>query len=248
MEFVPVGRQKRSLQSPDSRREATSELMEFMMMTIIKIVKYFDDEQHQCILATWCRQSEESGMKVTKAQVEANRAHIVETASTLFRERGYDGVGVAELMATAGLTHGGFYRHFASKAELLAEAAACGVAKTQSLMEGVERADFIRSYLSREHRDNRSGGCTLAALGGDAARQPDAIKATFATGLEKMLGDLLPAEGTRSEEAQQQARARAIDTIAHALGALVLSRACPDNAPLADEILDTCRRAILDSR
>lgn len=186
-------------------------------------------------------------MKVTKAQVEANRAHIVETACTLFRERGYDGVGVAELMATAGLTHGGFYRHFGSKAELMAEAAACGVAKTKSLMDGVDMADFISHYLSREHRDDRSGGCTLAALSGDAARQPDAIKATFATSLENMLEDVLAAGGARGEEAQQCARARAIDTVAHALGALVLSRACPDDSPLADEILQVCRAQILDS-
>ncbi len=187
-------------------------------------------------------------MKVTKAQAEANRAHIVETASTLFRERGYDGVGVAELMASAGLTHGGFYRHFASKAELMAEAAACGVAKTKSLMDGVERAEFIGHYLSREHRDNRSGGCTLAALGGDAARQPDAIKATFAMGLENMLAQLLGADDSCSEEQLRQRRAQALDTIAHALGALVLSRACPDDSPLADEILDTCRTAILGAR
>ena len=187
-------------------------------------------------------------MKVTKAQVEANRAHIVETACTLFRERGYDGVGVAELMATAGLTHGGFYRHFGSKAELMAEAAACGVAKTQSLMDGVGRADFISHYLSREHRDNRSGGCTLAALSGDAARQPDAIKATFAAGLENMLADLLGAGNSCNEEELRLARGRAIDTIAHALGALVLSRACPDDSSLADEILHSCRSAILDAR
>jgi len=187
-------------------------------------------------------------MKVTKAQVEANRAHIVETASTLFRERGYDGVGVAELMATAGLTHGGFYRHFGSKAELLAEAAECGVAKTKSLMDGVAMTDFIRHYLSREHRDDRSGGCTLAALSGDAARQPDAIKATFATGLEKILEEVLAAGGPSNEEAQQYARGRAIDTFAHALGAIVLSRACPDDSPLADEILDICRTAIFASR
>jgi TetR/AcrR family transcriptional repressor of nem operon len=187
-------------------------------------------------------------MKVTRAQVEANRAHIVETACTLFRERGYDGVGVAELMATAGLTHGGFYRHFGSKAELMAEAAACGVAKTRSLMNGVDMADFIGHYLSREHRDDRSGGCTLAALSGDAARQSEVIKATFATGLENLLSDLLGAEDARSDEALRHARARAISTVAHALGALVLSRACPDDSPLADEILDTCRSAILDSR
>ncbi|WP_339412236.1 TetR/AcrR family transcriptional regulator [Pseudomonas sp. EA_35y_Pfl2_R5] len=187
-------------------------------------------------------------MKVTKAQVEANRAHIVETACTLFRERGYDGVGVAELMATAGLTHGGFYRHFASKAELMAEAAACGMAKTKSLMDGVDMAEFIGHYLSREHRDDRSGGCTLAALSGDAARQPDAIKATFATGLENMLADLLNAGGQSSEEAQRHARARVIDSVAHALGALVLSRACPDDSPLADEILEVCRTALLKPR
>lgn len=186
-------------------------------------------------------------MKVTKAQVEANRAHIVDTACTLFRERGYDGVGVAELMATAGLTHGGFYRHFGSKAELMAEAAACGVAKTKSLLDGVNMADFIGHYVSREHRDDRSGGCTLAALCGDAARQPEAIKTTFAMGLESILADLLGEESAGTAQAQRDARGRAIDTIAHALGALVLSRACPDDSPLADEILDTCRTAILDS-
>ncbi|MBU0900880.1 helix-turn-helix domain containing protein [Pseudomonas sp. MIL19] len=187
-------------------------------------------------------------MKVTKAQVEANRAHIVETACTLFRERGYDGVGVAELMATAGLTHGGFYRHFGSKAELMAEAAACGVAKTKSQMDGVDMTDFFRHYLSREHRDDRGGGCTLAALSGDAARQSDAIKATFAAGLENLLSDLQGAEDGRSAEALRHARARAINNVAHALGALVLSRACPDDSPLADEILESCRSANVDSR
>lgn len=185
-------------------------------------------------------------MKVTKAQVEANRARIVETASNLFRERGYDGVGVAELMATAGLTHGGFYRHFASKAELLAEAAACGLGRTTSSMNGIERDEFIGQYLSREHRDDLSGGCTLAALSGDAARQSAAIKTTFAAGLEKILAQVLAAEDMDPDP--RRARAQALDTIAHALGALILSRACPDDSPLADEILDTCRAALLGTR
>ena len=105
----------------------------------------------------------------------------------------------------------------------MAEAAACGVAKTQSLLDGVNMADFIGHYVSREHRDDRSGGCTLAALCGDAARQPEAIKTTFATGLESILADLLGADSAHTEEARRAARARAIDTIAHALGALVLS-------------------------
>ena len=68
-------------------------------------------------------------MRVTKAQVEANRAHIVETASKLFREHGYDGVGVAEHMAAAGFTHGGLYNHFRTKADLIAEASASASAE-----------------------------------------------------------------------------------------------------------------------
>ena len=116
-------------------------------------------------------------MKVTKAQAQANRAHVVETASTLFRERGFDGVGVADLMGAAGFTHGGFYKHFSSKADLMAESAACGMAQTVALSAGVDASEFVRLYLSREHRDSRATGCTMAALGGDAARQPEAVRA-----------------------------------------------------------------------
>ena len=79
-------------------------------------------------------------MRVTRAQAEQNRAHIVTTASRLFRERGYDGVGVAELMAAAGFTHGGFYKHFRSKADLMAEASASGFAQTAARAEGVDAA------------------------------------------------------------------------------------------------------------
>src|SRR5436190_22730882 len=112
-------------------------------------------------------------MKVTKAQAQANRAHVVETASTLFRERGYDGVGIAELMAAAGFTHGGFYKHFRSKADLMAEAAATTISRAVADSAGSELAEFVKSYLSRAHRDARDEGCTMAALCGDAARQPD---------------------------------------------------------------------------
>ncbi len=185
-------------------------------------------------------------MKVTKAQAQANRAHIVETASTLFRERGYDGVGVAELMAAAGFTHGGFYKHFRSKAELMAEAAACGFAQTAARSEGTVIAGFITSYVSRQHRDTRSDGCPLAALGGDAARQPEAIKALFAEGIERLLAGI-ERDGATSGGSESQARAKAMDVLTRAVGALVLSRSCPDDSPLADEILDVCRAEILGS-
>lgn len=226
-------------------------------------------------------------MRVTKAQAQANRAHIVETAATLFRERGYDGVGVADLMAAAGFTHGGFYKHFGGKADLMAEAAASGLAQTLAMTHGADLEAFARQYLSRQHRDAPGSGCTLAALSGDAARQEQPVRAIFAEGLERVLAalkqegagtesDTLRAEADAVESSPggesghagktaepraaagsstgedagatvcaQALRARNINAIAHAVGALVLSRACPDDSPLADEILDTCRAAIL---
>lgn len=152
-------------------------------------------------------------MRVAKAQVQLNRTHIVETASRLFRERGYDGVGVAGLMAAAGFTHGGFYKHFRSKADLMAEAAASGLSQTLTSSAGLDVTGFFNLYESRDHLDARSVGCTMAALCGDAARQSEEVKATFADGI----------------------------------GAVVLSRACPDDSPLAEDILDVCRREMLAS-
>ncbi|MBE2212385.1 MAG: TetR family transcriptional regulator [Opitutaceae bacterium] len=184
-------------------------------------------------------------MKVTKAQAAENRAHIVETASALFRERGYDGVSVADLMAAAGFTHGGFYKHFQSKADLMAEAAGVGFSRAVANLAGVDAAQFVAKYLSRPHRDSRGDGCTLAALSGDAARQPEAIKKAFADGIENQLAILAREESALSESATREARARRIDTLAHVVGALVLSRACPDDSPLADEILEVCRTRIL---
>ncbi|MEH0580278.1 TetR/AcrR family transcriptional regulator [Streptomyces sp. B21-108] len=188
-------------------------------------------------------------MRVTRAQAEQNRAHIVATAARLFRERGYDGVGVAELMATAGFTHGGFYKHFRSKAGLMAEASASGLSQTAARAEGVDPAEFVESYVSREHRDGRSDGCTIAALSGDAARQPADIKTEFAAGIENLLTALQTPSDTPGDADQDQraARTMVIDMLAHSIGAIMLSRACPDDSPLADEILDVCRKEILVS-
>lgn len=186
-------------------------------------------------------------MKVTKAQAEANRAHIVETASQLFRERGFDGVGVADLMAAAGFTHGGFYKQFGSKADLMAESTACGIERTAALVDGRDAAEFIGQYLSREHRDNRAGGCTMAALGADAARQPEPVRVAFEAGVEKLLAVLTRQEAASMPADAVPARAQVLDMLAHAVGAIVMSRACPDDSPLADEILAVCRDALLGS-
>ncbi|HHB1427855.1 TPA: TetR/AcrR family transcriptional regulator [Serratia odorifera] len=181
-------------------------------------------------------------MKVSKAQAQENRMRIVETASVLFRERGYDGVGVAELMSAAGFTHGGFYKHFASKADLMLEAVACGFAQSQAKTEGKDIAQIVEQYLSREHRNGIGDGCVMAALSTDAARQPDSVKELFAVGIERQLAML-----TQGGDGAGETRAAAIDTLAHLVGAVVLSRACPQGSALADEILQVCRTRILDA-
>ncbi|SPT38549.1 Potential acrAB operon repressor [Achromobacter denitrificans] len=186
-------------------------------------------------------------MRVTKAQAQANRAHIVETASALFREHGYDGVGVAELMAAAGFTHGGFYKHFRSKADLMAETAASGLSQSLAMTGDMDLAKFISVYVSRAHRDGRSAGCTMAALCGDAARQSDDVKATFAAGIEDMLAVLGRDDATPQDADPKLARAKRIDLLAHVIGAVALSRACPDDSPLADEILEACRSELIAS-
>ncbi|MGW1785823.1 TetR/AcrR family transcriptional regulator [Streptomyces sp. NPDC002143] len=186
-------------------------------------------------------------MRVTRAQAEQNRAHIVATAARLFRERGYDGVGVAELMAEAGFTHGGFYKHFRSKADLMAEASANGLSQTAARTEALDIAEFVESYVSREHRDGRGEGCTIAALSGDAARQPEDVRTEFAAGVESLTTALQAGGDASPDTDQRTARATVIDVLAHSVGAIMLSRACPDGSPLADEILDVCREAILAS-
>jgi TetR/AcrR family transcriptional repressor of nem operon len=185
-------------------------------------------------------------MKVTRAQVRENRAHIVVTAARLFRERGYDGVGIAELMAAAGFTHGGFYKHFRSKADLMAEAAACGISQNMEDNGDLALAEFVDLYLSRRHRDAPGEGCTVAALCGDATRQSADVRATFAGGLERRVAAfqrLVEDEGLEPCDA----RAELIAMFAQLVGALVLSRACPDDTALADEILAVCRTRILKS-
>lgn len=185
-------------------------------------------------------------MKVTKAQAQANRAHVVETASRLFRERGYDGVGVADLMAAAGFTHGGFYKQFGSKTDLIAEATACGIEQTKALATAADPAEFVSQYVSRAHRDQRGLGCTLAALGGDAARQPDSVRTRFVDGIEGLVADLCQ-HSSFSGADPAHVRARVLDMLTQAVGAIVLSRACPDDSPLADELLAVSRKAILET-
>ena len=115
-------------------------------------------------------------MKVTREQAAKNRAHVVEVAGAEFRRHGFDGIGVADLMQAAGLTHGGFYNNFASKDALAAEAVTRVFAETTEHLRQIACAAddpfaaTVRYYLSPEHRDAVETGCAIAALSQDAAR------------------------------------------------------------------------------
>ena len=122
-------------------------------------------------------------MKVTREQAAQNRERILDAAAQLFRERGFEGIGVADLMKEAGLTHGGFYGHFSSKDDLIAQASARELTRSLehwSNFAGRASDDPLSAvagaYLTRSHRDNPGTGCVLAALGPDVSRQGPAVR------------------------------------------------------------------------
>jgi TetR/AcrR family transcriptional repressor of nem operon len=198
-------------------------------------------------------------MKLTKEQAADNRQTIIETAGRLFREHGFDGVGVADLMKAAGFTHGGFYNHFSSKAELAAETASSGLKDSGSKLSdalmneqkpGISGlAKFVESYLSPEHRDDRAGGCTIASLACDAARGNLEIQAGFALGIEKQLNVFTSyfAKGDpKDQHSAVSAHERAIQLMSELVGAIILARSVAHaNPSLSDEILQVNRRNIL---
>jgi TetR/AcrR family transcriptional repressor of nem operon len=183
---------------------------------------------------------EGSRMRVTREKMAENRERIVATAARLFRENGFDGVGVDAIMQGVGLTHGGFYRHFRSKDDLAAEAVAYGLAASaekQAVLASVD--DLVAAYLSPAHRDNRGGGCVMAALGGDVARQGIAVRRKLTVHVRGQLDRLAGWIVGGSAAARRE---RATATLAGLVGAMVLARAV-DDPELSDEILAAARAA-----
>jgi TetR/AcrR family transcriptional repressor of nem operon len=174
-------------------------------------------------------------MRVTQEQMRENRRSILTEASRLFREKGYEAVGVAEVMKAAGLTHGGFYGHFASKEDLLAHAIAHAAAeKTGS---GAGLAAFLAAYLSPGHRDDAAGGCPMAALAADVRLRPASARSAMTAGIRDNIAGL---EAAIPASVAENRRREAIGTYATVLGALILARAVDDPA-LSDEILAETR-------
>jgi len=186
-------------------------------------------------------------MKVSREQAAENREKILATAAKLFREKGFDGIGVADLMKSAGLTHGGFYGHFSSKEDLMAQA--CIRAADDILQGASERragkADdpfraFVEFYLSVGHRDNSGSGCLMAALGADAARQSPTVRQAFTESFKRLLHVLITIVPAKSKVAS---RDQALTTLATLVGAQVIARAV-DDQKLSKEILQTVLKQV----
>jgi TetR/AcrR family transcriptional repressor of nem operon len=187
--------------------------------------------------------------------MEEHRRTVLHAASRMVRERGVDGVTVPEVMATAGLTHGGFYRHFESKDALVAQA--CAAAFTQRLaamddaLESTDNAEAARRawledyYLSPAHRDAPEDGCAGAALAGDVARAPDgaALRDVYLDGLKSMI-EKMGRLGNRPADPEAREQEVLVE-LATAVGAVVLARAVAGD-DLSERLLDAVRRHLID--
>ncbi|GGQ31131.1 MULTISPECIES: TetR/AcrR family transcriptional regulator [unclassified Streptomyces] len=195
--------------------------------------------------------------RITKEEKARNRQNIVEAAGRMFRARGIDAVGIADLMKEAGLTHGGFYNHFASKDDLAAEVCNASFAASLGVLRrAVERGDaptgtplrrVVEDYLSAAHRDARDGGCPSASLVVDAGRQSEAVQREYAAGVEGYLAGFAAEFAREGDITPEEARERAVLLLSRMVGAMVLARAVRHVGPeLSDEILRTCRTHALD--
>ncbi len=179
---------------------------------------------------------------VRTAAKEASHERIVSAAARAIRRSGYDGTGVADIMKEAGLTHGAFYAHFASREAMLAEAAGRACAESAAVVAEVvasvpsEEAltSMFRSYLSREHLKQVELGCPLAALGSETARQAPEVRRVTTRHIKEII-DLVARQSP--DWGQPGAHERALVTVSTMVGALLLARMV-DESDLSDSLLD----------
>lgn len=189
-------------------------------------------------------------MRVSRIQAAENRQTVINVASRLFRERGFDGIGLKDLMKGAELTQGAFYKQFASKEDLAAQASrralesatlrwsAATAAKPKDPLGAV-----IAFYLSTEHREEKMDGCPIVALGSDAARQGIDVKASFEAGIKahlEVLGRMI------AETDGEEPKGKAMAILSTMVGALTLSRVVND-PDLAQAFLDAAAQQIREA-
>ncbi|MFZ6745080.1 TetR/AcrR family transcriptional regulator [Undibacterium sp. JH2W] len=183
-------------------------------------------------------------MRTTREQAAQTRERIVETAARLYREHGINGIGVADLMKEAGLTHGGFYKHFESKEALIAEA--CNTAlettrtellrKTELVSNEEAIASLVHTYLSLAHSEHPGHGCAIAALGAEAARGEAASKEVMAQGVDELL-ILITRQLQRSGAKDDATTAHGV--LSSLIGGLLLSRMMDSPAKSRAALRDT---------
>jgi TetR/AcrR family transcriptional regulator, transcriptional repressor for nem operon len=187
-------------------------------------------------------------MRKSKRETEETRKRIVEMAANEFRQHGIVASGIADLMAAAGLTHGGFYRHFESKEQLVAEATAAALDTLFDTLAGASSGKKGRNalkaalavYLCAEHRDNPRDGCPLAALGSELARSDKTVRDIATTGFSRMV-EILTAHFDQARRAE--ARKRAMATAAAMIGAVTMSRVLTDQK-LSDSLLQAAEETV----
>jgi TetR/AcrR family transcriptional repressor of nem operon len=183
-------------------------------------------------------------MRYPPEETAEKHARILEQASILFREHGFSGVSLSEIMKATGLTHGAFYHHFESKEDLIAKSIEDTSAKAlESMREGVARGEprtqYVDGYLTEQHRDDRGNGCMMAGLASEIAREP-AAQPAFTQHVEGMLKGFTE---PRAMTKKKSARRDAIHTLSSIVGALILARAV-DDPKLSEEILRETRAAL----
>ena len=189
-------------------------------------------------------------MRYSREHKLETHERIVKKASVRLREKGAHGIGVADLMKDAGLTHGGFYAHFDSREALVIEAFAHAMdrstARWRKLAEQTapekRLATIVDSYLTAVHRDDPGQGCAVPALGAEIARESPRTRKAFAAKLEQMI-DMLAEQIPNLP--RKAARKQAMGVLATMMGTLVLARVA-GNGEFSDEILGAGREAVLD--
>jgi TetR/AcrR family transcriptional repressor of nem operon len=190
-------------------------------------------------------------VRYPREQKAATRRRILDAAARLFRQSGYDGVGVDAIMNEVGLTAGGFYSHFSSKEALFSEAMASALAPGKTLRasksstpSAAQPTDplvtLIKAYLSRAHRDTVADGCPLPTLSPDVARKSDSTRESYEQQFLKFVDEieaLLP-------DGSENVREHALSLVAQCVGGVMLSRAVKDQK-LSDQILKSCREAAM---
>lgn len=175
--------------------------------------------------------------RVSQEQARINRQRVVEVAAALFRERGLHGIGVVDIMAAAGLTHGGFYGQFANKDALAAEAFDAALTEDRGATD-----TMVANYLSLGHVRTPGKGCPLAALANDVSRELSGslVRGRFTQGVERLASTIA---GLMPKASKERRRQRSLAMMSTLVGAVVLARAVDDEA-LAQELLEAAQASV----